>query len=270
MSFFVLNEELHSTCDFNSSVLKKGVNIYEVLRVETGVPLFLQEHISRFFSSAALEDIPINITKKFIGRAVKLLIKQNRMQQGNIKFIYHWNGQDDIQFMAWVMPFFYPSTSQYTDGVTVGHMQAERKNPNAKKMLNDLRQQADRLLKTEKLREVVYVNSAGYLTEGSRSNIFFVMDNYLLTPELALVLPGITRTKVLQLAAARGIQIQETKIKLSDMEKFDACFLTGTSPKLLPVLQFDNHKFDVHNTLMRALMKDYDNLTQMDINNFSW
>ncbi len=270
LNYFVFDTQLHSSCDLNPDILGKGAGIYEVLRVEQGTPVFLQEHIDRFFSSAALENIPVDISGKFIRQSVKLLIEQNRMHHGNIKFIYYWNSANDHRFMAWVMPFFYPAATHYNVGVVVGSMQAERQNPNAKKILYSLRKRADALIKKEGFWEVVYVNSRGYLTEGSRSNIFFVLGSHVLTPELSLVLPGITRAKILQLAAEKGIPLEETRIKLSEPEKFDACFLTGTSSKILPVSRLDNKIFDVQNKLMRMLMEDYDELMVEDIRRFSW
>jgi len=270
LNYFVLDTQLLSSCDLNPHILEKGAGIYEVLRVEQGTPVFLQEHIDRFYSSAALEHIPINLTEKFIRQAVKMLIGQNQMKQGNIKFVFHRDGDDSQRFMAWVMPFFYPSNQHYDKGVAVGSMQGERENPNAKKVMYSLRKQADALMKNKGFWEVVYVNSRGYLTEGSRSNIFFVRGSHVFTPELSLVLPGITRAKVLQLAGKRGIPIEEVRIKLSESEKFDACFLTGTSPKILPVLQLDTKTFDVQNKLMRTLMEDYNELMAEDVRRFSW
>ncbi len=270
LSYFVLNNDLRSTCDFNPYVLEKGVSIYEVLRVEQKIPVFLQEHITRFFSSANLENIPVDFSVKFVQNAVKLLIEQNKMHQGNIKFLYHWGGEDDDRFMAWVMPFFYPSAKHYAEGVVVGSMQAERENPNAKKHIFSLREQADALIKEKNLWEVVYVNNRGYLTEGSRSNVFFVRGNRLFTPELSLVLPGITRAKVLQLAATEKISVEETRIKITEIKKFDACFFTGTSPKILPVSEMNGISFDVQNRLMTRLMLGYDDLMERDIRRFSW
>ncbi len=270
LNYFVLDTQLHSTCDFNPHILENGTGIYEILRIEQGLPVFLQEHIDRFFSSAALENIPVNLSGKFIRQAVKMLIGQNRMKQGNIKFFYHWNGEDDQRFMAWVIPFLYPSIRHYEKGVVVGNMPAERENPNAKKVMRNLRKQTDARIKKEGFWEVVYVNREGFLTEGSRSNIFFVVGSHVLTPELSLVLPGITRAKVLQIAVERGIPLEETMIKLSEPGKFDACFLTGTSPKILPVSQFDDITFDVQNKLMHSLMDRFDEMMAEDIRMFCW
>jgi branched-chain amino acid aminotransferase len=270
LNYFVLDTNLRSTCDFNPYILETGIGIYEVLRVGQGRPLFLKEHIDRFFSSAALENVTVDVSRKFIRQAVKMLIEQNRMQQGNIKFIFHRSIQGDNRFMAWVMPFFYPSAKHYSEGVVVGSMQAERENPNAKKNIYSLRKQADSIILKGDFREVVYVNARGHITEGSRSNIFFILGNHLFTPKSSTVLPGITRAKVLQLAAEEKMAVTETDIRLSDMEKFDTCFLTGTSPKILPVLRLTTTTFDVLNRYMRLLMEIYDEMMEADIRGFSW
>ncbi len=270
LNYFVRDTQLQSTCDFNGYALEKGLIIYEVLRVEQAIPVFLKEHIRRFFSSAKLEHVKLDITPSFIRQAIRLLIAENRMQQGNIKFLYHRNGSEEGRFMAWVMPFFYPSPQHYREGVKVLSMSGERHNPNAKKALHDLRQKADHFIREKKVWEAVYVNKRQYITEGSRSNIFFVTEEKILTPELSLVLPGITRGKVMDLARLEGAQVKETRINLSELGKFEACFLTGTSPKVLPVSEFDGHRFDVNNPIMRKLMKAYDDLVAREVRNFSW
>lgn len=270
LNYFVYDAQLRSTCDFNPYFLGKGVSIYEVLRVEQGIPLFLKEHIDRIFSSAALENIQMNISGKFIRQAVKALIDENRMSIGNIKFLFHRNPSGSNRFMAWVMPFFYPSARQYAEGVVAGSMHAERENPNAKKVIHSLREQADALMKKKHYWEVVYVNAQGFLTEGSRSNIFFIRSNKIFTPELSLVLPGITRAKVLSLAAENGISVEETKIRPAEMKNFNACFFTGTSPKVLPVVLLNQWNFDVQHPLIRRLMLDYDKIVAKDLSRFKW
>ncbi len=270
LNYFVHDAQLRSTCDFNPSFLRKGVSIYEVLRVEKGIPLFLKEHIDRIFSSAALENIQMNLSGKSIRQSVKALIDENRMSIGNIKFLFHRDTSGSNRFMAWVMPFFYPSAQQYAEGIVVGSMRAERENPNAKKVLHSLREQSDALMKKEHYWEVVYVNTQGFLTEGSRSNIFFILSNKIFTPELSLVLPGITRAKILTLAAANGIQVEETKITPGEMKNFSACFLTGTSPKVLPVARLNQWNFDVQHPLIRRLMLDYDKIVAKDLSRFKW
>ncbi|UBM61568.1 aminotransferase class IV [Candidatus Sulfidibacterium hydrothermale] len=270
LNYFIVDTQLRSTCDFNPFFLEKGKSIYEVLRVENGIPVFLAEHIDRFFSSAQLEQVNTGLTPDFIRKAIRLLITENRMQTGNIKFLSHQNDAGDNRFMAWVMPFFYPSSAQYREGVTVGTMAGERHNPNAKKALYALRQKADRMIKEKGWYEVVYVNRKKIITEGSRSNIFFIKQNQLVTPELSLVLPGITRSKVIMLARQNNIELDEREIRREETGHFDACFLTGTSPKVLPVRRFDDTAFDVSHPVIQYIMKAYDRCVEEDIRKFRW
>jgi branched-chain amino acid aminotransferase len=269
LNYFLIDTDLRSTCDFNPYLLEKGISVYEVIRVEEGIPIFLQEHIVRFFSSLKLEKLSFPFSESFIRKAIHVLIRENGMQQGNIKFLL-WEYQSEQHFMAWVMPFFYPAAHHYAEGVSVGSMPAERVNPNAKKALHDLRKRADDFIRKENLWETIYVNRSGEITEGSRSNIFFVKDGQLVTPELALVLPGVTRSKILFLARREGVRCLETRVKLKEVHTFDACFLTGTSPKVLPVALFNKIRFDVHNALMRQMMALYDELVVSDKRRFTW
>lgn len=72
-----------------------------------------------------------------------------------------------------------------------------------------------------------------YVEEGSSCNIFFLLeDDTLVTPELGdTILPGITRSSVLQLAQKHlGLKTEERKITIDEaMERSRECFVTGTA-----------------------------------------
>ncbi len=78
----------------------------------------------------------------------------------------------------------------------------------------------------------------GAITEGSHSNIFFVMDNILYThPESEYVLSGITRKNVLSLALSAGIMVKEEAIHSIDIPQTDESFITNTSAEVTPVIR---------------------------------
>lgn len=270
LSYFVKDELLHSVCDFNPFPLEKGLSIYEVIRIENGVPLFFTEHIRRFFHSALLENKKLTYNEKDIKLRIKALIVENKILSGNIKFICHWDESEKISFYAWIVPFFYPSDEQYSKGVSVVTMEGQRINPNAKRALYDLRKQADKVMLSHKSYEVLYVSPEGYLTEGSRSNLFFIAGGKLITPETEMVLPGITRSKIFELAQKNEIPVIETKILQSQIVGFQSCFLTGTSSKVLPVRKIDNKSFPVDNAVLQTMMRAYTELCEENIGSFSW
>ncbi len=69
----------------------------------------------------------------------------------------------------------------------------------------------------------------GAMLEASRANLFAVRDGTLSTPPTdGRILPGITRARVMKIAAAAGIEIQEAAISREDLLGADEVFLTGS------------------------------------------
>ncbi len=272
MNYFIINNELRSTCDFNPYFFKNYKSVYEVVRVEKGVPLFIEDHIERFYNSGKLAGININISENRILVKIKALIESNRLITGLIKFIYQDAGDKNGMFSAWITPFYFPSKEQYNKGVELSVMHAERDNPSAKYANLSVRQKADEMIKKKNVFEVVLINNKNVITEGSRSNIFLLKKDLdlLFTPHENLVLKGVTRKKIFELAVKHGIDIFESEYYLNELPVFDTVFLTGTSPKVLPVRKIDDFEFDTENYILRFLQQEYDNLIAFYINNFRW
>ena len=81
-----------------------------------------------------------------------------------------------------------------------------------------------------------------YIEEVGAMNIFFVLDDELITPELSgSILPGITRDSVLQLAKMWGLKATERKISIEelmdagDSGKLQEVFGSGTAAVISPV-----------------------------------
>jgi D-alanine transaminase len=83
----------------------------------------------------------------------------------------------------------------------------------------------------------------GIITEASHSNILFVRDGEVCThPESPLILSGITRGIVLQLAKAAGIRISLKPVTVNDLFTCDEAFLASTSAEVMPVVEIDGRK----------------------------
>jgi D-alanine transaminase len=91
--------------------------------------------------------------------------------------------------------------------------------------------------KTQGAFEAVFIRS-GWVTEGSTSNIFAVLDRSLMTPPTGpYLLSGITRDLVLSLARHTDLDVKERDISLDEVYQADEIFLTGTSIEVLPVVK---------------------------------
>lgn len=83
----------------------------------------------------------------------------------------------------------------------------------------------------------------GTLTEGTHTSFFGVLHGTLLTaPNSNAILPGITRSLILDLAARAGIPKREHVLKRNDLAEVSELFLTGTTSEVLPVIRVDDQQ----------------------------
>jgi branched-chain amino acid aminotransferase len=74
--------------------------------------------------------------------------------------------------------------------------------------------------------------------EGSSCNIFFYLKSgELVTPELGdTILPGITRSSIIELARNRGVKVSERKIAIDEaLAEAKECFVSGTAAGATPI-----------------------------------
>ncbi len=84
-----------------------------------------------------------------------------------------------------------------------------------------------------------------YVEEVGTSNVFFVIDDELITPPLTgAILPGITRDSVIRLAASWGINVSEKPLAMeeilaaADQGRLQEAFASGTAAIISPIGHF--------------------------------
>lgn len=84
--------------------------------------------------------------------------------------------------------------------------------------------------------DAVFLNTDGYLAEGSTSNLFLVRGGKVMTPHPDCgILPGITRETVLELCGKQGIAAEEGFYFLDDLKAAEEAFLTMTTGEIIPI-----------------------------------
>jgi branched-chain amino acid aminotransferase len=267
---FIYNDELKSSCDFNPELLETGPGIYEVFRVIKGIPLFLEEHILRFYRSASMESYVPEFSENELKSRLKILIETNNLKNGNVRFQYFIQPNKQAVLMAWVASTLYPSQEDFEKGVVIETLNASRNKPNSKRTNLPVRLMAEKIIENKNLAEVLLINRNGLVTEGHRSNIFFVKDKSVITSSEELVLPGITRDKIIQLANEEGIEVVEKHIDITELQDFSSSFLSSTSKDVLPVRQIDEHTYTVGNQIVGKLSSLYNELVEEHLAGFSW
>ncbi len=86
------------------------------------------------------------------------------------------------------------------------------------------------------LEECIFVRN-GLITEGSHSNIFFIIDGTLFThPESNFILSGVTRKNILRITQEIGIKIREEAVQENRIRTVQEAFISNTSAEVTPVI----------------------------------
>jgi branched-chain amino acid aminotransferase len=144
----------------------------------------------------------------------------------------------------------------------------ERPQPNAKSLKGSFSQNLSQLKEQEDIDEILLVGNDSTITEGSKSNIFFIKQNQLFTAKKNTVLPGITRQKIIELCHKHNIPCHESVIKLSELKNMEAAFITGTSPMVMPVRRIDDVEMEINHPLIKTSMELYTAFSESDIKSF--
>jgi len=167
---------------------------------------------------------------------------------------------DETNWVFRFIPHSYPTPEDYENGVPTDLLLVERKNPNAKVIQNEIREKSNQLIAGQNLFEVLLVDRNRMITEGSRSNVFFVKDQIFYTAPSSMILVGITRQKVMVCLKSLNYGIVEEAISVNQLSQFDSAFLTGTSPKVLPISTIGKLSYSTKNPSVNELIVCYNQL----------
>jgi len=258
--YYVVNGEIIPTS--HTEIFEKITKppIYEVIRIIDGVPLFLEDHMERMRKSAELVGIHIQREDEQIERDIKRLIEENKEKNLNVKLLYSSTEDSQPMLLAYFIKSFYPPEEYYKNGIHTILFNYERENPNAKVQKSSFREQVSKELEKNKAFEALLVNSNGYITEGSRSNMFFVKGDMIYTAPKGAVLLGITRKYILEVCSELSIEVVEENIHVDEIPNLDGAFMSGTSVNVLPISSINDIKLDsVNNSIIKKVSDGYIN-----------
>jgi len=254
--FYIVDGILTPVPSFDTSVIYEGEVVYEVIRVIEGIPLFFEDHLARMEESLRISKHEALATGGKLLENIFLLIRENGIRNGNIKIIFHYNSLRNC-FMIYFIEAQYPDSLMYKTGVDTILFDAERKNPGAKIFNFRLRSSILDVLVRKSAYEAFLVNKMGCITEGSRSNVYFIIGDSIITAGDEYVLGGITRRYVNNICGEKNIPVEYRCFPVRDLHMVEAVFLSGTSPHILPVRSIDEFSFRVDHPVLKKLADAY-------------
>lgn len=265
--FFLFGNEIKKSEEFVDYNTANRKSLYEVIRISDGIPIFLMEHLERLENSAEIMKYRLSITRDEIIGGILKLIKENKAIDENLKLVINYipssenreNRKLEEKFLAYFVPHTYPLKQQYDYGVKTITYHGERNNPNAKVINNTFREKVNEQINNKNVYEAILVDNEGFITEGSKSNIFMVKGSTIITSKVINVLPGITRQFIIKTCQKLNIKFKEENILERDLDFLDGLFISGTSPNVLPINSVNELSFNSsQNPTIKLIMNGFD------------
>ncbi|WP_058535112.1 branched-chain amino acid transaminase [Legionella saoudiensis] len=222
----------------------EGIRFYKTAQ---GPAIFrLEDHINRLFYSASALKMVLEYSKEEVIDAIKKVVAINKLDEGYIRPIAFYGygkmgvnpiGNPVILAIAcWPWGAYLPhesvdiKTSCYirihpdstvVDAKLCGHY--------VNSILASLELQGTHY------HEALFLDSSGYITEGSGENFFMVKNDVIYTPKLGGILSGITRNTIMQLASNIGFNVVEKNITVDEAYQAEEAFFTGTAAEVTAI-----------------------------------
>lgn len=228
-----------------------GDGVYEVIPVYNGHPFRLEQHLRRLHNSLDAIKLSITLQDKDWEKIFSQLIEKNGGGNQTI-YVQCTRGPAPIRdhafpatihptIFAYSVPLKTKSITELSQGIaaiTLSDIRWHRADIKAITLLANvlLKQQAAE----EGAFEAILIHD-DYALEGAASNLFIVKNNVIITPPLnPLILGGVTRDLVLELATQHHDACEQKNILVSELQSADEIWLTSSSREIMPVIKLND------------------------------
>lgn len=230
-----------------------GMTLFETMRTYGGRPFLLGRHMERLAAACNVLGIRYVPNVESIERHIKDVMAANDLVEAYVRFTIS-AGEDGLGLPArnyerpnifvLVKPLPYLQGDLYEYGKVLQLLRTKRGGPEADirfksgQYMNNIvaKRELVGLQNWPQSAEGLMLTGDGYIAEGIVSNVFFVREGYLCTPDLLNgILPGITRQWVIELAGQVGMIVEEGKYIWERLWQADEVFLTTSVQELIPV-----------------------------------
>jgi len=248
------NGQLMPLTEVKVSVLDRGFlfgdAVYEVIRLYDGKLFRVEDHLSRLSDSLKSLDIR-NVDLEKIRTMIKATVRESgldhalvylQVTRGEAARTHSYPDSYMPNTLIYVTPFQNPYAKEHQEGVSaVTHKDIRWGRNDIKATSLAANCMAAEYAKQQGAMEVVFIDSAGYMTEGSHTSLFGILNGKLVTaPSSANVLPGITKRQVLELAKDIAMPLDERKIKEEEIYALDEFFLAGTPEEVISIVKVND------------------------------
>lgn len=252
----------------SSQGFQYGRGVFETLLFEKGHTYFLEEHCERLQKSLEKLGLRHIIDLDELYRKAAVLGQKNKMEQGRLKLMC-FKDTAEASLLMTLTPYE-PDRQQQEKGVRL-NISTIKRNPYSPLTYIKSMNYADNILareeaQTKGFHEALLLNVYNKLCEGAMSNLFWIKDHIVYTPDVSCgLLEGIVRKKVIDLVQSLGIRLEEGSYELTELLTADEVFITNSLIGIIPVAGIEDTNFELESfTHREVLQKEYKNLMKQD------
>lgn len=223
--------------------IHRGYSIFDFFRYYEGYA-YLDWYFDRFYQSAEIVNLSVPYDRDELKTICHQLLVKNNAEECFIKLILSAGVSDDgfspsgsADLFAITSPYRTLDASLHEYGSNLITAEYMRDIPLVKTTNYLQSASLAAQMKAAAAADVLY-HDRGQVYECSRSNVFIVKDNVLITPN-EKILQGITRRKVLSLTDT-PYDIELRPVTLDEVYGSDEVFITSTIKKVLPIVKIDD------------------------------
>lgn len=226
-------------------LVQRGYGIFDYLRVAKDKPLFIDDHLDRFFNSAEMMRLNIPQTREDIKNIVTQLIQKNNMPYSGIRMIIAGGDAPDgytIEHPHLIIiqaPLAAPTLTLPTSGIKLVTYNYQRQIPEVKTTDYLMAVWLQPWMKEQGGDDILYHHN-GLVRECPRSNFFMVTKENVLVTAANEMLNGITRKNIIAVCKAKGIPLEVRDLDISEIKTANEAFITSSTKRIIPVHQVDD------------------------------
>ena len=253
--------ESHVLIPFRDRGFRFGDGVFDTARTVGGKIFRLEEHVARLYRSLRYLRIEPPEAPDEMRAATEEVVRRNLSLLGegedywvfqNISRGPDWVGDEpNVRWGPTVVVHVMPlplrqRATLFRDGIELMTASFRRTAPDAQSPRAKMSSYLNLILADLEVKAgnpkawATLLDVDGHLNEGIGQNLFLVRGGELLTPRGAMVLEGVSREVVLELAAKLGIPAREGDLDPFDAYTSDEAFLTSTSLCICPVRSIDH------------------------------
>ena len=239
---FVLAE--NATLLISDLSVQRGYGVFDFFRVIDNVPIYLNDHLNRFYNSADKMRLAVPYSRIELTEIIHRLINKNNFSESGIRITLTGGYSSDGYSISKPNLILYQqllkscTLEEVERGLRLITYDYQRELPYIKTINYAMAIWLQPIIKLQGADDVLY-HKKEIVTECPRSNIFIVTkDEIILTPS-ENILHGITRGKVLEIAGSNFL-VEERDITVNDVKNTREVFISNTTKRILPVLKVDD------------------------------